>query len=150
MTRSISCAICIATIMVIGCTASGSSETEESRSLPVVNGSQLESYVAQSGIPVLVEFGVNFQCERCRQMKTPILDLADRFEGRVDLIRVDFNANAGMVSRLGGNTCPTYVLFQDGKPIQTESFPVSADILESHLNTIVPPTSLPYRDSHHE
>ena len=77
------------------------------------------------------------QCDRCRQMNTPILDLGDRFEGRAELIRVDFNANVKMVSQLGGNICPTYVLFQDGNPILTESFPVSVDILESRLCDIV-------------
>ncbi len=129
--------ICIITVAMIGCTQTDSIETDESRSLPVVRGSQLELYVAQSEVPVLVEFGVDFQCDRCRQMKTPILDLGDRFKGRAEVIRVDFNANAKMVSQLGGGVCPTYVLFQDGKPIHTESFPVSADILESRLSEIV-------------
>ncbi len=70
-------------------------------------------------------------------MEVSVLDLGDRFKGRAGVIRVDFNANAKMVSQLGGGVCPTYVLFQDGKPIHTESFPVSADILESRLSEII-------------
>ena len=91
MARWFSHATCIVIATLIGCSQSDSVETEELRSLPVVRGSQLESYVAQSDVPVLVEFGVDFQCDRCRQMKTPILDLADRFEDRAELIRVDFS-----------------------------------------------------------
>ncbi len=124
---------CMFAVTLIGCTQPVSSETKESPSLSVVHGSQLESYVAQSDVPVLVEFGVDFQCERCRQMKSPVVDLAERFKGKADVIRVDFSANSAMVSRLGGTICPTYVLYCDGKPVKTASFPISTDILESHL-----------------
>ncbi|MEM1069783.1 MAG: thioredoxin domain-containing protein [Planctomycetota bacterium] len=130
--------VCIlAAATVFGCKPQDSAENDVVRSLPVVSGSQLETYVAQSDAPVLVEFGVDFQCERCRQMKTPIVELADRLDGRADVIRVDFNANAALVSQLGGTICPTYVLFQDGQPVHTESFPVSADILEAKVSELV-------------
>ena len=137
MARQFYHAICIAMATLLGCTQPDTSENEELRSLPVISGALLEDYVAQSAVPVRVEFGVDFQCDRCRQMKTPILDLADRFEGRAELIRVDFNANVKMVSQWGGNICPTYGLFHHGNPILAESFPVSADILESRLSDIV-------------
>lgn len=136
MRDQFSLAIYIFAIAFAGCSPPDPLEPLESRSLPVVSGSELESYVTKSEVPVLVEFGVDFQCERCRQMKTSILDLADKYKGQADVIRVDFNANAALAAQLGGNICPTYVLFQDGKPIHTENFPVSADILESRLNTI--------------
>ena len=137
MARQFSQFLCIIAAAMIGCAQPESFETEESRSLPVISGSQLDRFVTQSEAPVLVEFGVDFQCDRCRQMKIPIVDLADRFKGQAEVIRVDFNANAEMVSQLGGTICPTYVLFQDGKPIHLESYPVSADILESRLSEIV-------------
>ena len=126
--------VCVFTMTMIGCAPPDALETEESRALPVVRGAELERYLAEADGLVLVEFGVDFQCERCRQMKTPMVDLAERLEGRAEVIRVDFNANVEMVSRLGGTVCPTYVVFQDGNPIHTESFPVSAEILESRLS----------------
>ena len=97
--------MCLAAAALIGC-APRSIEPQESRSLPVVSGADLERYVAQSEVPVLVEFGVDFQCDRCSQMKTPIVNLADRFQGRADVIRVDFNANTKMVTQLGGTILP--------------------------------------------
>ncbi len=103
------------------------------RSLPVVRGSQLNTYLQGSESPVLVEFGVDFNCPRCAQTKSDAVRLREALEGNVDVIRVDFNANAQMVAQLGGTVCPTYVLFDQGEPVITRSFPVSMDILESEI-----------------
>ncbi|MEE2938406.1 MAG: thioredoxin domain-containing protein [Planctomycetota bacterium] len=103
------------------------------RSLPVVRGSQLDKYLQGSESLVLVEFGVDFNCPRCAQTKSDAVRLREALEGNVDVIRVDFNANAHMVAQLGGTVCPTYVLFDQGTPIITRSFPVSMDLLESEI-----------------
>lgn len=106
-------------------------------SLPQVSGVKLQEFVSTSELPVLVEFGVDFRCERCRQMQESVCELEERFRERAKIVRVDFNANGALVSQFGGTICPTYVFFQNGKPIRTESFPVSADILESYLDSMV-------------
>ena len=103
------------------------------RSLPVVRGSQLNTYLQGSESPVLVEFGVDFNCPRCAQTKSDAVRLREALEGNVDVIRVDFNANGQMVAQLGGTVCPTYVLFDQGEPVITRSFPVSMDLLESEI-----------------
>lgn len=123
-----------------GCSPSTPTLTDsnhDNASLPVISGSGLEAYVGQNEKPVLVEFGVDFNCPRCQQVKSDIVKLGERLAGRVDVVRVDFNANAAVVSRLGGTICPTYVLFQDGNPVLTRSFPVSADLLEGEVTRIV-------------
>ena len=102
-------------------------------SLPVVRGNQLNTYLQGSETPVLVEFGVDFNCPRCAQTKSEAVRLREALEGNVDVIRVDFNANAQMVAQLGGTVCPTYVLFDQGAPVITRSFPVSMDLLESEI-----------------
>ncbi len=53
------------------------------------------------------------------------------------VIRVDFNANAAMISQLGGTICPAYVWFDRGKPVFTRSFPVSVEQLESEVQRYV-------------
>lgn len=106
--------------------------TPEDR-LPVISGSRLSDYVRGSSSPVLVEFGVDFNCPRCAQTKSDIVRLRETFEGDVDVVRVDFNANAQMVARLGGTVCPTYVLFDGDEPVLTRSFPVSIDLLEGEI-----------------
>ena len=93
----------------------------------------MSGYVQSSETPVLVEFGVDFNCPRCAQTKSDVVHLRDSLEGEVDVVRVDFNANVQMVSQLGGTICPTYVLFDQGEPVLTRSFPLSIDLLEGEI-----------------
>ncbi|MEM9644675.1 MAG: thioredoxin domain-containing protein [Planctomycetota bacterium] len=110
--------------------------------LPVVSGRQLRDHVQASESPVLVEFGVDFNCPRCAQTKSDIVRLSESLADDIDVIRVDFNANAQTVAQLGGTICPTYVLFDQGQPVMTRSFPVSIDLLEGEvLRHIMKPTN---------
>jgi thioredoxin-like negative regulator of GroEL len=137
MVRCSTLAACIALTFIIGCARQDAQQSDELASLTVVSGSQLQSFVSESELPVLVEFGVDYRCDRCREMKRSVVGLGEKFEGRAEFVRVDFNANAALVSQLGGTICPTYVFFEDGQPVKTVSFPVSADILESHLTAML-------------
>lgn len=101
--------------------------------LPIVSGSQLNEYLHASESPVLVEFGVDFNCPRCAQTKSDVVRLRETLEGDVDVVRVDFNSNAQKVVELGGTICPTYVLFDRGKHVLTRSYPVSIDLLEVEI-----------------
>ena len=101
--------------------------------LPLVSGSRLTEYLNASESPVLVEFGVDFNCPRCAQTKSDVVRLRDTLKGHVDVIRVDFNSNAQTVAQLGGTICPTYVLFDKGAHVLTRSFPVSLDLLEGDV-----------------
>lgn len=121
---------------MVGCSPGGedvASQHANDVGLPSVGGSQLQGYVQASEMPVLVEFGVDFNCPRCAKTKSNIVQLRETLEGEVDVIRVDFNANAQMVAQLGGTICPTYVLFENAEPVITRSFPVSIDLLEGEI-----------------
>ncbi len=109
------------------------SEIDSIESLPVVSGSELQTYLQSSDSPVLVEFGVDFNCSRCVQTKSDVVRLRESLKGTVDVIRVDFNTNVQLVSQLGGSICPTYVLFDQQTPVLTRSFPVSIDLLEGEI-----------------
>ncbi len=127
----------IAIATFAGCSSDeGAKQDQLLPSLQVVRGAELQDFVSSCDTPVLVEFGVDYQCERCRQMKGGVEELADKFSGKAEVVRVDFNSNAPLVAQFGGTICPTYVFFQDGQPVRTESFPVSADILESQLTDL--------------
>ncbi|MDG2223524.1 MAG: thioredoxin domain-containing protein [Rubripirellula sp.] len=124
----------------LGClpsTDTTSNPSVNQASLSVVSGSRLPTFIQESELPVLVEFGVDYNCARCQQVKSEVVALSKRLDLRVNVVRVDFNANAGLVAQLGGTICPTYVLFQDGEPVLTRSFPVSLDLIENEIETLL-------------
>lgn len=111
--------------------------SSDPQQLPVVSGTELKSLLARSEHPVLVEFGVSFGCFRCDQMQPQMPLLAQRFEDRLDVIRVDFNTNRQLASQFGATICPSYVLFDDSRVVAARSFPTSADLIASDVETLL-------------
>ncbi len=105
--------------------------------VPVISGAELETLIRQSSQPVLVEFGVDFACHRCDQMKPQIIQLAQQFEGQAKIVRVDFNANHQTAMRYGATICPTYVVFDQSRPVSSRGFPTSADLLSLDLESVL-------------
>ena len=106
--------------------------------LTEIPGDELKEYVATSEKPVLVEFGVDFNCGRCESMKPDMVQFAQKYKEDAHIVRVDFTNNVDLVSEYGGTVCPTYVLFDDGRPVLVESHPTSVDLLESALVQLIP------------
>ena len=113
---------------------SGNSAQTTKSELQVISAAQLHALVKESREPILVEFGVDVHCVRCDKMRPEIGRLASEFEGRAKVVRVDFIENSRLVAQYGGEICPTYVLFRDGKPHVTRSYPTSVELLTADLN----------------
>ncbi len=139
--RSIPLSALLAVSLIGGCGPNMSRPISHDRLktsyLPVVSGAELETRVQRSGRPLLVEFGVDFGCHRCDQMRPEMTNLARDFEGRADVLRVDFNSNRQLAARFGTTICPSYVLFDRGQVVAKRSFPTSADLLASDLVSIL-------------
>lgn len=123
-------------IFLTGC--SGNATPSQSRgvdliSLPVVSESELTDLLQNADRPVLIEFSVMTGCFRCDEMRPEVKQLRELLDDRVELARMDFNANQALASSLGANVCPSYVLFSNGQPLWTENYPVSGGVIASRI-----------------
>ena len=120
------------TQLITGCYSNIESEDsaqEPKTTLPTLSGDQLFDYLSSSDSPVLVEFGVDYNCPRCADNQSKVINLQKSLDGTVKVIRIDYNLNLALVNELGGTICPTYVLFNDRQPILTRSYPFSVDLI---------------------
>ena len=128
-------------VVFLTCAALGCSPSVDATSISgfdqasflIIDGSELQRFVRESDIPVLVEFGVDYNCPRCQQVKSDVQAMSERLDQSVKMVRIDYNSNSNLAAQRGGTICPTYVLFVNDEPVLTRSFPISIDLLESEV-----------------
>ena len=74
--------------------------------------------VSATGRPVLVDFHADW-CGPCKAIAPVVAELADEYDGQVEVRKVDVDENASLASRFGVRSIPTLILFKDGEPAET-------------------------------
>ena len=81
-----------------------------------VDDNNFDQIVLQAKAPVLVDLWAPW-CRPCL-MIAPILDeLAEEYNGRLSIVRLDVDQNPRTASKYGIMSIPTLLIFKEGKPI---------------------------------
>ena len=91
-----------------------------------------EQEVVRSQRPVLVDFYADW-CGPCKVVGPIVQELGKDYEGRVDVRKVDVDANPDLASQYGVRSIPTLILFKDGIVQDT----IVGSVPKSHLAEII-------------
>jgi thioredoxin 1 len=81
-----------------------------------VNDSNFDQMVLQSKTPVLVDFWAVW-CGPCRMVAPVVEELADEYEGKVTMVKLNVDENPKTASQYGIMSIPTLFIFKDGAPV---------------------------------
>jgi thioredoxin 1 len=101
-----------------------------------VTDDTFEKEVLNSDQPVLVDFWAAW-CGPCRIIAPVIEQLAEQFDGRAKLAKLDVDMNPRVAMNFGVRSIPTLLFFKDGRVVDQLIGAAPKKALEDKLNSLV-------------
>ncbi len=101
-----------------------------------ITDDSFEQEVLKSDIPVLIDFWATW-CAPCRLLSPVIDQLADEFEGRVKVSKLDVDNNQQTAMSLGVRSIPAVLIFKNGEIVDNIVGNVPKAKLTERLNAIL-------------
>ncbi len=101
-----------------------------------ITDAQFEAEVAQSEVPVVVDFFATW-CPPCQRLAPILDDLAKTYEGRVKFVKLNTDQEQKWASKMGVRSLPTLVYFKGGSPVTTEAGLAPPNRIKEHIEKML-------------
>ena len=91
-----------------------SKEVGMSEGITAVTDTNFAKEVLKSNVPVLVDFTAEW-CPPCKMIAPIIGELAQEYEGKIKVVKMDVDDNGQTATKLGVMNIPTIMFFKEGK-----------------------------------
>jgi thioredoxin 1 len=104
-----------------------------SLTLTAITDDSFESEVISSSLPVLVDFWAVW-CGPCKAIAPHLEDLAQKYEGKVKIVKLDVDQNPATPPKFGVRGIPTLIIFKDGQVVATQVGSLTKTELAAFIN----------------
>ncbi|TAJ14653.1 thioredoxin [Marinilabiliaceae bacterium JC017] len=101
-----------------------------------VTDANFEEVVLNSDKPVLIDFWAEW-CGPCRMVTPIVKELAEEYDGKAVVAKMDVDSNPGTSVKYGIRNIPTILFFKKGEIVDKQVGAVPKTILASKLDAIV-------------
>jgi thioredoxin 1 len=107
-----------------------------SENISATTDNSFEKDVVESQTPVLVDFWAPW-CGPCKAIAPILEDLAQKYDGKLKIVKLDVDNNPATPPKFGVRGIPTLILFKDGQVQATQVGLLNkselASFIDSHI-----------------
>ena len=104
-----------------------------SKQVVVGTDSNWKQEVEQSNLPVIVDFWAPW-CGPCRMVSPVIERLAEKYDGKLKVVKVNVDENQNLAMRYNIMSIPTVMLFREGKALDQAIGAAPSEFYERFLS----------------
>ena len=97
-----------------------------------VNSNELEQLIKSTDKTVFCDFWASW-CGPCRMLAPVFEELAEKYEGQAEFVKVDVDENEEAAIKYRVNSIPNVMAFKGGQPIDSSLGFVPAAVLEAFV-----------------
>ena len=101
-----------------------------------VTDDTFEETVLKNSLPVLVDFWAVW-CPPCKLIAPFLDELANEFDGKAVICKVNVDENQGTAQKYGIRSIPTLLFIKDGEVVNQVVGALPKDQLKTHLDSLV-------------
>lgn len=101
-----------------------------------ITDSNFEAEVKSSSLPVLVDFYAEW-CGPCKMMAPIVAELAQSYEGKCRIGKCNTDENPRLVNEFKIMSIPTFIIFKEGKAVETFMGAISKNELEAKIKQVL-------------
>jgi thioredoxin 1 len=101
-----------------------------------ITNANFNDTVVKSEKPVLVDFWADW-CTPCRMLSPVVDEVAQSFEGKVVVGKVNIDEQEALAQKFGVMSIPTLILFKGGEAVQKSIGVVGKDKIVNMLNSVL-------------